>query len=300
MYEQLDTLKPHTVVLLLLVVWMVLLQVQKNTPSLILGIAVRWYRWFLFASLAAISCRDPALIDRPLPVLIILFSLVWFLLETVFNWLAVKAFSEGDFPLFPNFTANLSGPEWPVDRGLLKLKEQLKALQFTFVQSLKAEIASGLFLRMAVYQDAQNLTRLQVVFIPHPSGSIRSYISITSQAADGQRYVTDNLALPYGGFYPEEWHVERRPRVQKLKTLLAWHQRRLAGIANLQLQAFDLEPVAEVNRQQRQLERLNLDLGFIVPTSDQEELGKITQAGRYRVWVELMLLNYFGMSRRYR
>ena len=35
--------------------------------------------------------------------------------------------------------------------------------------------------------------------------------SFTSETADGERLITDNMHTPYGGFYPDNWNVIRRP-----------------------------------------------------------------------------------------
>jgi hypothetical protein len=52
----------------------------------------------------------------------------------------------------------------------------------------------------------------------------------------------------------------------------------------------------DVNEQQRILERLNTDTGFLVPRPRQEEEGKITSDGRYRLWKEMWTLAYLGKS----
>jgi hypothetical protein len=47
------------------------------------------------------------------------------------------------------------------------------------------------------------------------------------------------------------------------------------------------------------LEYVNTELGFLSPHHDREDYGKMTYEGRYRVWKEIWLLNYFGRSARY-
>jgi hypothetical protein len=108
--------------------------------------------------------------------------------------------------------------------------------------------------------------------------------------------VTDNFHIPFAGFYPEKWFVERSPLRRTLPGLLARHRARLAGET---LAAFDLAPLADLNSQQHELDQLNTRLGFLNPQPEREEFGKITQAGRYRVWKEIWMLNYFGRAARY-
>ncbi|HXA81223.1 MAG TPA: hypothetical protein VNV14_08125, partial [Opitutaceae bacterium] len=57
--------------------------------------------------------------------------------------------------------------------------------------------------------------------------------------------------------------------------------------------------LADLNAQQYGLEQVNTELGFLFPRADREEHGKITYEGRFRVWKEILLLNYFGRSARY-
>jgi len=112
------------------------------------------------------------------------------------------------------------------------------------------------------------------------------------------RVVTDNLYIPFGGFYPENWLVERRPRVRSLPRLLKRHRRRVEKL-NSAPEGFAVEPLAELNAAQHELDRLNTELGFLYPHNERDDHGKITQAGRYRVWKEIWMLNYLGRSARY-
>ena len=41
---------------------------------------------------------------------------------------------------------------------------------------------------------------------------------------------------------------------------------------------------------------MNTDMGFLLPPYLREEHGKFTSNGRYRVWKEIWLLNYFGLT----
>ena len=60
-----------------------------------------------------------------------------------------------------------------------------------------------------------------------------------------------------------------------------------------------VEPLADLNAAQHELDRLNTELGFLHPHHEREDLGKITHEGRYRVWKEIWMLNYLGRSARY-
>jgi hypothetical protein len=278
---------------------LVLMQVNQRVGSPILSIADRWMRWLVFAFGAAQLCTDFNLIDRPYWVLVLVFFIVWFLGETLYNWLAITAHSLSPLPLFPRYTVNSTGEEWPVQPRLLKIRDWLRSQGFRQVQALKAEIGGGVFLRVSVYQDAQARVRVQVTFIPQANGAISVCYAVTSIGADGSRYLTDNLYIPFGGFYPENWFVERVPWRRSLRRLLARHRARLAkqGVA---IEPFTTDPLADLNAVQHELDQLNTELGFLHPRAEREDLGKFTHEGRYRVWKEIWMLNYLGRSAKYR
>ena len=292
-------MEPTYLILVAILVSLVLMQINQRVASPLLSIADRWLRWFVFTFGAAQMCRDFELIDRPFWVLAAVFFIVWFLGETLYNWLAISALSVSPMPLFPRYAVNSTGEEWPVQPRLLKIREWLRTEGFRQTQALKAEVAGdGIYLRVSVYQDAQALVRVQVTFIPQLSGAISVCFAVTSVTADGRRYLTDNLYIPFAGFYPENWFVERAPWRRSLPGLIARHRARLLA-GNATPVPFEVEPLADLNSAQHELDQLNTELGFLHPHHDREDLGKITHEGRYRVWKEIWMLNYFGRAAKY-
>jgi hypothetical protein len=277
---------------------LVLMQVNQRLGSPVVSIVCRWLRWIVFAFGAAQICRDFSLVDRPYWVLVVTFLLLWFLGETLYNWLAITALSVSPLPLFPRYAANRSGEEWPVLPRLLKVRSWLRTQGFRQAQALKAEVGGGIHLRVSIYQDPLATVRIQVTFLPQANGAIVVCHALTSVTADGTRYVTDNLYIPFAGFYPENWMVERRPWCRSLPRLLARHRARLAAVGAFPA-PFPVEALADLNATQHELDRLNTELGFLYPHHERDGLGKITQAGRYRVWKEIWMLNYLGRSARY-
>jgi hypothetical protein len=291
-------LQPSYFILVAILFSLVLMQLNQRMGSPILSIADRWLRWFVFSFGAAQLCTDFALVDRPFWVLAIVFFIVWFLGETLYNWLAITAHSLSPLPLFPRYSINTTGEEWPVQPRLLKIREWLRAQGFRQVQALKAEIGGGIFLRVSVYHDAQSTVRVQVTFIPQANGAISVCYAVTSVGADGSRFLTDNLYIPFGGFYPENWFVERAPWRRSLPRLLARHRARLAR-TGAAIVPFTTEPLADFNAVQHELDQLNTELGFLHPRAERDDRGKFTHEGRYRVWKEIWMLNYLGRSAKY-
>jgi hypothetical protein len=277
---------------------LVLFQLNQRFASPVLAIINRWMRWIIFAVGGAKVAIDFGWIDRPFWIVALAFFLLWFLGETLYNWLAIHALSVSPLPLFPRFTVNSSGEEWPTNPRLLNIRDWLRSQSFHHVQALRAEVAPGIFLRVSVYQDEASHIRLQITFLPQANGAISVCFSVASQTVSGFRYVTDNLYLPFGGFYPENWLVARYPWRRSLPKLLEQHRRRLTRAKEMLL-TWTTDPLADLNAQQVELEQVNTELGFLTPHQDREDFGKMTYEGRYRVWKEIWSLNYLGRSARY-
>ncbi|MBI5380754.1 MAG: hypothetical protein HZA31_02525 [Opitutae bacterium] len=289
---------PAYPLLVAMIVSLVLFQINQRKGSPVLAIINRWLRWLVFAFGAAYVCRDFQLIERPFWALVALFFLIWFLVETLYNWMAISALSLSPLPLFPRYTVNQNGDEWPTHPSLLKVRTWLRNQNFKQVQALRAEIGGDIFLRVSVYQDVEAKLRIQIMFLPQPGGVLATCYVVTSLTADGRRFVTDNLHIPFGGFYPEDWHLQRSPWRRSLPKLVAQHRARMQQQGGEPV-PIPSEPLLDINTTQAELDRLNTELGFLVPHAEREEQGKITHEGRYRVWKEIWMLDYLGRSARY-
>ena len=53
---------------------------------------------------------------------------------------------------------------------------------------------------------------------------INYFIPVFSLKSDGEYLITDNQNMPFGGFYPDHWTVNRFPVCHSLKKLLKKHQ----------------------------------------------------------------------------
>ena len=198
-----------------------------SIASPVLAIPIRWLRWILFALVAAQTNEQFGWLDRPFWAVAAAVFLLWFLLESGFNWLKVSAISLSPMPLFPRYVVNSSGDEWPTQRRLLKVRDWLRDHQFAPVQALKAELGGGVWLRTSVYHNHDATLRLHVLFVPQENGAITVCFSLATRTTSGRRYVTDNLYIPFGGFYPESWHVERSPWRRMISTT-GWLRERQA------------------------------------------------------------------------
>lgn len=268
---------------------------NTRVASPIVSIANRWVRWLLFSGSVAYVAGVFGWSGRPFWAVAGMAFIAWFMLESIYNWAAIRALSLSPQPLFPRFTVNTGGDEWPTQRRLFWIRDWLRAGRFTQTQALKAEIAPGAFLRVSVYQNPEALDRIQIAFIPHANSAVSLCCTVSTNTDDGMRYVTDNLYLPFGGFFPENWRVDRCPWVRSIPKLVEHHRERLRrdGVTSV---PWGIDPLDDLNKQQSQLEVVNTELGFLAPHSDREENGKLTPEGRYRVWKEVWMLNYLGRT----
>ena len=253
----------------------------------------RWIRWLLFGVLFAISLKYFDLSYRADWVHFVSGLALWFILETSYNWIAIKALSGSDLPLFPQFYVNTDGDEWPADQRYIELREWLRSEDYKHLSSLKAELFAGMYLRACVYESSDSFTRIQILLMPTRKGGSTASYTVRTCTQEGQCVITDNLSLPYGGYYPSRWNMCRKPLIGSLRRLLALHKHRLIKM-NIRATGTEDSAVEEINDQQRILERLNTDTGFLVPRHLHEEEGKITPNGRYRLWKEMWLIAYLG------
>jgi hypothetical protein len=277
----------------ILTILLAIIGVRSGIPFFVL--VSRWLRWILIAGIFAYLLKALEISFRADWVHLLTGLALWFIVETGYYWIAIKVLSSSEIPLFPNFKLNTSGDEWPADPLLFKVRDWLREEKFKRLSALKAELYEETFLRASIYESADKLTRLQILFIPKRKGGATACYILSTNAQNGRRLVTDNLFLPFGGYYPEAWNILRKPLIGSLKRLLKLHHARLIN-SDLQAIPFEDEPLQELNDQQRILERLNLETGFLNPRQHQDDVGKISSDGRYRLWKEMWLLAYFGKS----
>lgn len=286
----------HSVLIVSLICAFVLLWANKQVRLPVLSILNRWVRWGLFSlTFGVVSQEFGWFPGKPLGVLIAVAFLIWFFLETGYTWLAIKALSRSSVSLFPFYTVNVSGFKWPVMRQFIDLKNEIQALGYKEAMALKATVIEGVDVQVLVYENGVRDRRLLVLFVPRRDGDFSVHYVISSVGQKNTRVVTDNIGVPYGGYYPETWDVTRRPLTRSLSGLNSLHEKRLVKLDFKAIQ-LDEAVLRDLNEEQRELLLLNTRKGFVFPAHLVEEFGRITKEGRYRIWMEIWLMNYFGFA----
>ena len=150
----------------------------KGIPVFVL--VSRWLRWVLFAGLFSYFLKRLEISFRPDWVHFVTGIALWFMMETGYYWVEIKALSRSEIPLFPSFKANVDGDEWPADPLLIKLREWLREQKFKRLSALKAELFEDTFLRASIYESADKLTRLQILFIPKRKGGATACYTLST------------------------------------------------------------------------------------------------------------------------
>jgi|TARA_B110000438_G_scaffold292846_1_gene331781 hypothetical protein len=268
---------------------------QGASPNVSIG--ARWIWWSLVALTSASVALAFDYKGHPLWVISSVTLLGWFLLESIYTWLVVSTISQSDLPLFPRFSENTAGAEWPSDEPYIRLRDWLRKNGFTQTQSLIAKHHDEISIRLVVFDRSDHLVRAAFLFFPHRQGVGAYAATFQSVTETEERLITDNFFLPYGGFYPEGWQIERRPRTRSIERLYNRHLARCDAL-DLPLSENEAEPLEDLNRSNRTIEQLNRELGFL-STLSEDDLHRISTAGRARIWKEIWTLAYFGISRKY-
>jgi hypothetical protein len=261
----------------------------------ILVVANRWINWILISLFVGYFAQRWGISDRPFVVLSGTVFLVWFLVESVLIWLKIRVLNFSSISFFPRYSVNDGQTPWPTQTKYIQLRKFLRLNGFKEIQSIKTSILGIISLYSPVYQDSTGKILLQLVFIPEKGGGGRMAVNyvLMSSTKEENRYITDNLALPMGGYIPKKWVKVRKPLCTSLKRLLGIHQKSLEE-SKENFVIWESTPLDIINHQQSVLEFYNIKNGFLNPTSLHETYGKLTSEGCYSLWKQLLFLKYLG------
>ncbi|MBO6103173.1 MAG: hypothetical protein J6P03_07985, partial [Opitutales bacterium] len=197
-------------------------------------------------------------------------------------------------PYFPTESSWLSGKPYS------DLAEKIRASGFKKLFSARNFNSDGSECDMlTVFSNEGGSVIARVIFENYGGGVYATYMfcsKICPNPGSGARYiVSSNMALARGFKHASDVLMRRYPFVSGFFKLLKIHQKRLAdsGRPAASLENLTLERVQEY------LDRtfiFNVDSGILNAEKDAAELGVWTDEGKYRLWVETILLSYFGAA----
>lgn len=253
----------------------------------------RWLSWILVSLLIGYFVHIWELSHRPFIVISGTVFLIWFLIESGLVWLNIRVLNYSSFAFFPKFSMNTGQISWPNQKRYIALKNFLRINGFKEVQSIKTSILGVVSLYSPIYKDSTNRILLQLLFIPQKNEIVNIYYILISSTKKGDRYITDNLSLPFGGYVPANWVKIRKPLCYSLKSLLKRHQKSLNS-SKEDFVSWENSPLDEINHQQSFLEYYNIKEGFLHPSNLHDTYGRLTAEGRYRLWKQFLSLKYLG------
>ena len=112
--------------LLLLVVYFFTHVLSKKLPLRIFKLISHWMRWLTFACVFSLMLSFFEWSSRPDWVHFISGLGVWFILETLYFRLSIHFLNMSKMELFPKYNNDTDDNLWPINKGVLKIKELLR------------------------------------------------------------------------------------------------------------------------------------------------------------------------------
>ena len=280
--------------LLLFVIYFFTHVLSKKLPIRIFKLISHWFRWLTFAFAFSLMLTFFEWSSRPDWVHFISGLAIWFILETLYYKISIHLLNISEMELFPKYKNDTDNNLWPNDKSILKIKELLRKEGFKSEETLKAQIVVHLIIRQAVFLNEDQTIRLNVLFIPNAKNKIQLFYSLFSLKSDGECLITDNQNMPFGGFYPDHWTVNRFPVCHSLKKLLNKHKEAMRTARGTWSQ-IEGDILTKTNRLQFELERKNREMGFL-NEPNQEHAHRISSEGCFRIWTEMWMLAYLGRT----
>jgi len=280
--------------LLLLAVYCLSHILSKQLPIRIIRLFSHWARWLTFACAFSLMLTYFEWSNRADWIHFISGLAAWFILETLYYKISIHMLNISEMDLFPKYKNDTNENLWPINKEVLKIKDLLSEEGFKEEETLKAEIIAHLVIRQAVFLDEARKVRLNVLFIPNAKNEIKLFYSLFSHKTSGEYLLTDNQNMPFGGYYPDHWTVNRYPISHSLKKLLKKHREAMIESEG-EWTELEGDIRTKSNRLQWELEKKNREMGFL-NEPNREDKQQISSEGCFRIWIEMWLLAYFGKT----
>ena len=269
-------------------------RLQRSLPSPVNKMLVRWTRLMVTALFCGLLFKASILPSVPYWRLCLIGLLLWCLIESLYIWFYIVTWDRSELPLFPKIKS-VDRVDWPANKRFFMIRDWIRQNNYEEIGAFRYFFQDVVMQHSVVYQSPDRTIRMQVLIVPDSTGVILDQVVFYSQNANDKVFITDNIFMPFGGVYPEDWSVNRYASVRKVEGLVKRHINVLSHAGETCIQ-IDSDPLAWVEETQHRLEKLNIEHGLLNSLADREEFGKLTGEGRYRIWKELLLLNYFCKS----
>lgn len=254
-----------------------------------LRVARRWARFAFFSLALALAAKEYAFPNAGFAELAAAGALSYALAETLIYWLQICAASSSGLPPFG--TRRKAESAWSCEPSMIRLKRKIEGLGFKKSGAFIVEFGGGMSAKATIFDSADGRVRLDVTFVP-AGGSYIVSSSASSVDSDGARWVTDGNPTPFGLSFPSGWKVARKPLACDPLKLLKIHAARMgkSGKTFVRIAETPDEYAAETARG---VERQSARDGLMNAGVEAEESGIFTQEGKTRIWLDMIMTNYF-------
>ena len=270
-------------------------RLQRSLPSPVNKLIVRWIRLVIIAGFAAIIFKFTFFGGVAYWRLFIMGFLAWIFIDSGYLWLYILAWDKSELPLFPS-VREVERVDWPANTRFFLIKDWIRENNYQEIGCFHYLYEDEILQQLVVFESPDRTVRLQVIIVTDVTGVILDQIVFSSITDSGQVIITDNVFMPYGGVYPENWNVSRYPAIRKIQKIAQNHSASIVADGKLCCVKYEDEAKVWIQDMQNDLERENVLAGILNDRRDRNEYGKMTGEGRYRIWKELLLLNYFSIS----
>ncbi len=199
---------------------------------------------------------------------------------------------------FPHRRSTLSS--WKIGKSYSDFKEQIESRGFKRVGSSETtdEAYDGILAYNTYFISDDALTLLSIEFtLPESTDEITTHlISMAKFGGDNvEIFLTRNANRPIGLFAPQEYSYLNLPMQHDTFKLLDIHKARIKEAAG-KLIAIDSDALEFVRKMENDWQNANIEYGILNNKRDVDELGILTSEGKYRLWIESLLLTYFGYA----
>lgn len=189
---------------------------------------------------------------------------------------------------------------WKVGKFYSVLKNRIKRLGFSQDVSSKT-VADGYEAILAYtnyfLSSDKNIFLSFEFVLPETSDEIAAHLISKIRLSDSsERFIlTRNANRPIGLFAPKDWTYSNYPMVSDIFKLLKIHHKKIEMLGGIPI-PMQSEPIDFVRSMEKDWQNANVDYGILTPPDAVQENGVLTSNGKYRLWIEILLLTYFGYA----
>lgn len=231
-------------------------------------------------------------------VLLAMGLLIVLIIYSVFVRFYVAFLSEHFSSRFPRRKRTVNS--WKIGKNYSDFKNQIEARGFirTCSSETTDEAYDGVLACNTYFisGDASILLSIEFTLPESTDDVIAHFISRVALPDSSEKiFLTRNANRPMGLFSPEDWSYLNFPMESDIFKVLDIHKKRIEELGG-KLLAIDSDALDLVRGMENDWQKANVEYGILNDPRDVGELGILTSDGKYRLWIESLLLTYFGYA----